>query len=288
MALPKGPWWPTPRIERGYFGALLDLTEYMLQTLPGQRDPHAAVRMLRGMAQQPWLQRYAEETAKRMVTQLFVDGMKSWKEAARESSKGRMIYEALRKEMQGPVGGAVYAEIRRNAELIQTLPLDIAERVTDYIGRETLAGRRPEFIADEIRQMFPEASQAKAQLIARTETAKTYTALQWARANELGILAYVWRTSEDQRVRKSHRHMDGVIIFWDDPPSPEALVHEKDPPAPYHSGMIWNCRCGCSPVIDAPRLAWPHKVYSGGQIVSMTLARFRRLVATKGGEEMAS
>jgi len=288
MALVKGPWNVAPRIEHGYFGALLELTEYMLEVIRHERDPSRMIRMLRGMADAPWLQSYAYETARQMVTHLAIDGARSWKQAARESGNGRSIYEALQRELQGGIGGQIGAEIARNAELIRTLPLDVANRVTDYVGRETLAGRRPESIAEDIRKMFPEASRAKASLIARTESAKTSTALTRARAEEVNIPAYVWRTSEDQRVRSSHRHMDGVIVFWDAPPSPEAILHEKHAPPPYHAGQIWNCRCFASPVVDAPRLAWPHKVYAQGQIVTMTLAEFRRIERWKGGEVLVS
>lgn len=160
-----------------------------------------------------------------------------------------MIYEALRKELQGPIGGAVNYQIQRNAELIKSLPLDIAKQVNEHILTEAMKGTRSVNIAEQIKVFFPHESEAKANLIARTETSKTATALTQARCESVGVQWYIWRTSEDSRVRSSHKIMDGVLVNWNDPPSPEQLSGVGKPYGRYHAGDTFNCRCYAEPIM---------------------------------------
>jgi len=88
-------------------------------------------------------------------------------------------------------------------------------------------------------EAFPLASANRVKLIARTETGKAYTMLTMAQSEDLDIPAYEWETSIDARVRSSHNHMQGVIVFWHDPPSPEALIGIKSV-GKYHAGNIYN------------------------------------------------
>lgn len=274
----RNPWEPNQRIEHGYFRSLQEITVYLQDAIKNETDPFKIVRILKTILNTPTFHRYTQVTALRMVTNLFVGSAKTWREAARHSSKSRIIYEALRREIQGPVGGAVNFQVQRNAELIRTLPTDITRRVTDYISEESFRGRRASEIAADIQRMFPDDSRAKAQLIARTEVSKTSTALTRARAENIGLDWYVWRTSEDQRVRSSHKHMDRVLVRWTDPPSPEELIGERSC-GHYHSGEIWNCRCYPAPLTALNRVQWPHKIYMNGTIAMMTLSQFRQLAA---------
>lgn len=218
-----------------------------------------------------------------MVTHLFTDAGHTWRQAAHVNSKGHMMYKALIKEMQGPLGYIVNHQINENAELIKTLPLDIAKHVNEHILTESLKGKRSSDIAKEILSLFPEKTEARANLIARTEVGKTSTALTQARSRQLNIPAYIWRTSEDSRVRKAHEKMDGVIVFWDDAPNPEKLEHEKNVKhGPYHSGCIWNCRCYPEVLLDLNQInTWPAKVHYYGQIRKMSRNELERLIRTR-------
>ena len=70
-------------------------------------------------------------------------------------------------------------------------------------------------------------------MIAKTEVARTASALTMARATHIGATHYYWRTSSDADVRKSHKKMNGKIIEWANPPKVDENVE------PYHAGMIW-------------------------------------------------
>ena len=165
-------------------------------------------------------------------------------------------------------------QIITNASLIRTLPNDVAEKVVKNIAEEAIKGKRARSIEKIIRQDTDKHSRASARLIARTEVAKTQSAITKSRAQNLDMNWYVWRTALDgNRVRKSHRLMEGVIVNWNDPPSPEELAGEQSV-GHYHAGNIWNCRCYSEVLLDVDDVKWPHKVYRNGQITKMNKTEF--------------
>jgi SPP1 gp7 family putative phage head morphogenesis protein len=215
----------------------------------------------------------AQRLATNMVTMVARGNSQSWREAAAKASRGKLIYSMLRNEMKGALGVRLHSIIQQNADYISTLPSGIAERTTVYIQRETMKGRRSEDIMNDLRPYMQHLKNYEIQRIARTEVAKTDTAITRVRAESIGLNWYEWRTSEDARVRESHRIMNGVLVNWNDPPSPEALAHERSV-GHYHAGEIYNCRCPALPVITLKSLSWPHKVYSNGSIRRLTMKQF--------------
>jgi SPP1 gp7 family putative phage head morphogenesis protein len=245
--------------------------------LTGLNDPVDILRAFQVFAASKDFNTAAEATATKMVTHLFTDAGKTWRQAAFKNSRGRMIYEALKKEMRGPIGNAVRHQININAELIKSLPIKISREVSQHILTQSFRGTRSSDIAEQIKRFFPERSEANAKVIARTETSKASSALTRARSEGMGIDWYVWRTSEDSRVRSSHRIMEGVLVRWNNPPSPESLDGEKSY-GHYNCGDIFNCRCYGEPVIDLDYVDWPVKVYSNGSIQRMTRNQFESIM----------
>ncbi len=90
----------------------------------------------------------------------------------------------------------------------------------------------------------------------------------------LNIPAYVWRTSCDQRVRKSHANMERVIVFWDDSPNPEELIGEESLQGNHHAGEYEGCRCYPEAIVTFNFVKWPSKVYYNGKIQTMTKEQF--------------
>lgn len=219
-------------------------------------------------------EKYIMSAVKRMVTPLADINARTWREAARKSTRGRFLYNLLLEEIQQGKDVLINDRVIENAALIKTLPNDVAEKVVKDIAEEALKGRRARSIEQVIRQETDKHSRASARLIARTEVAKTQSALTQARAQTLDLQWYVWRTALDgNRVRKSHRLMEGVIVNWNDPPSPEALAGENSI-GNYHAGNIWNCRCYSEILLDVDDVKWPHKVYRNGQIKKISKSEF--------------
>lgn len=261
------PFQPTKRSEELYYRDILGIVRKFFQT--AEDVAHLLLRV------PEWLEAYARQAAEAMVTMQRWENARSWREAAMLSSRGREIYAAVRRELRGGVGREYRALVDRNAELITSLPGELAVRAVRRASAAALAGQRAESLLGEA--VFSRVARARARLIARTETAKAQTALTEARAEDLGLEWYEWQTAEDQRVRPSHKKMQSVLVAWSDPPSPESIVGQKNPPAPYQAGGIYNCRCYPAPLLKFSQVAWPHKVFHKGRIEQMTLARFRSL-----------
>ena len=265
-------------VERRYGVAINKLLKGILDELSHIQNPFLLAAAIRRYARSPTFRKAAEILARSMATQVFSDGHRTWREAARSGAKGRALYRALQNEMaQTQVGTTFWDIVDRNADLIVTAPNSVARELTAMVAREAQAGLRPEVILKDVQAKWPEYTRAHAMLIARTESSKASTALTEARCGAADIRWYVWRTEEDARVRDSHRVMDGVLINWDDPPSPEALAGEKWTYGNYHAGNIFNCRCYPQPLILFEDIKWPHKVYYGGRIQWMTLAQFKKI-----------
>lgn len=221
---------------------------------------------------------YINDIVKRMVTPLAARNYETWRKAARVSTRSHFLYTVLMEELKQGIKKDIDSQVISNAALIKTLPSDTAQKVVRDIEEYVLSGLRAEEIEKLIQDKTRQHSRASARLIARTEVSKTTSALTKARSEELGLRWYVWRTMEDgDRVRKSHRIMNDVLVSWNNPPSPELLVKEKDV-GRYHAGNIWNCRCYSEPLIDIDDITWPHKVYINGSIQKMSKARFSLLI----------
>lgn len=268
-------WKPQRRIELDYQKLLYDLFAKSTTAIITSRRRDAIMSMANKIVNSYWFKDFARSAAYRMITMSRNDTAKSWREAARQSSKGRQIFEALKRETDQD---RVFQQLlSRNMYYIKSAPLEMAERISKHVAEAQIAGRRPEQIAEELQEMYPEMTKAKAKLIARTESAKASAELVQARAQRLGYNWYVWKTSEDQRVRGSHKHMDKVICSYDDPPNPEKLRGERSY-GNYNPGEIFNCRCYASVLFDVDDISFPHKVCYNGRISYMTKKQFKEIM----------
>lgn len=267
---------PPSRLEKQYANAMERLVNEAFAA--AQFSGRGIVDFLQSYTQTEMFQKAAKLLAKKFVYSLLRNNTMGWKNKAKQTAKSREIYLALQKEMEGPVGQLVNAQIDRNAFYITNLPLDISKLLTKKILERQQKGLRFEQMVPELMKIAPGLTKQRINLIARTEASKASTALTRAQSYELGLDWYVWRTSEDGRVRSSHAHLNGVLVKWTDPPSPELLIGETNL-GRYNAGEIFNCRCFAEPVIDLKYLTWPHKVYSNGQIVKMNRTTFESRVA---------
>jgi len=267
------------RIEIAYENAINKLLSVWMH-LPTFEVWNDVITLLQAYSQSiQFLQKYASELATKMVTSVSIQNANSWREAARQSTKGRLIYQMLRQELMQPkMRDRLHFLIQSNAQYISTIPQEVATRTVHYVQQEQMAGRRSEDILKDLRPHMQNLKKWQVERIARTEVAKADTAVTRTRAEYIGLNWYVWETSHDARVRRSHEHMNGVLVSWNDPPSPESMVHEK-PVGHYHAGNIYNCRCIALPVVDTSEVKWPHKVYANGRIATLSLTHFKRIAA---------
>lgn len=272
--------WKTTRIIQDSFGNafnyLIDIFNDIAYS--SGNDTQNYMDKMRNFQNSEPYNSFVYSIVKRMVTPIAVQNMRTWRMAAKKATKNPYLYRMLMREINNGLKNDIDIQIEENASLIKTLPLDVANKVTKDISEMTLKGMRASEIAKVIREQTDKHSRASAKLIARTEVSKTTTALTKARCDNLDIRWYIWRTVKDgKRVRESHRVMEDVLVCWNEPPSPEALVGEKSV-GNYHAGNIWNCRCYPEPVIDIEDIKWPHKVYHNGKIQMMGKMQFKQML----------
>ena len=87
------------------------------------------------------------------------------------------------------------------------------------------------------------ATKARARLLARDQTLKLNAQINQERQRSAGVTQYIWRTSNDERVRDRHADLDGQTFSWDDPPE------VSDDGRREHPGGDYQCRCIAEPVI---------------------------------------
>ncbi len=126
---------------------------------------------------------------------------------------------------------------RDNVNLITSMSEDHFDKVEGTLIRDIRAGKKNTEIAENIRKISRQ-SKNRTKLIARDQTAKFYSSLQENRMKDAGIDRYRWSTAADERVRASHRRLNGRFYSFNKPPSVG------------NPGQPIQCRCVAIPVIE--------------------------------------
>lgn len=182
----------------------------------------------------PW----AYAAAQRMIAEVLRRDETAWFRHA------AMIGVELKREILGatPLGEVMRRLVEDQVQLITSIPVD-AGRDVQAKSREYWSGG---IRYDELRAYVLERSNVtynRATLIARTETAKTASAVVQARAEFIGSTHYVWSTVRDKDVRRMHKLLEGTVHAWDDPPIAEEQGQR------HHPGNFPNCRCFATPIL---------------------------------------
>lgn len=85
----------------------------------------------------------------------------------------------------------------------------------------------------------------KAAFLARQETSLFFSKFSMNRASNAGVRRYRWSTSHDERVRVSHKELNGTIHSVDDPPIVDPKTGRRA-----HPGEDFNCRCAAIWVLE--------------------------------------
>lgn len=161
----------------------------------------------------------------------------------------------------------------RNADLITNAMDDVIRRVESQVLDAWKSGLSNSDLAAQLQTQWPELSDARAALISRDQISKLNGELTMVEHLAVGADSYIWRTSEDERVRESHAIKEGTRFFWDNPPIDTG-----------HPGNDFQCRCCAEPYLEpltgeAPTKSAPSDVtgFNGpeepiGTEAAMTLA----------------
>lgn len=143
--------------------------------------------------------------------------------------------------------GDFYAEqlvkwVNENVSMISSIPDDTLEKMKDIIYDGFSNGKTTTRMVKEIQRAYG-ISRRRAELIARDQTAKLNGQIQKAQQQDAGITEYIWSTTGDERVRKSHQKLNGKKFSWADPP-------ENSDGRKCHPGQDFQCRCIGRPVFN--------------------------------------
>lgn len=267
---------PVSKLERRFVTTMNKLVRVLSQAISKAKTPQEATQILKLYCQSQEYKDWCKALATKISTQVNTQVNGTWRQAAAQASRGSEIYKRIQEELKKPLGGDFFLMVQENANLIATFPSNVSATLTEYIANEGLKGRRSTDILKDLTKQFPGVAKSQLRLIARTEVSKTQTALIKSRSVSLGANWYIWRTSEDERVRSSHSKMSGVLVNWSDPPSPETLAGTKSY-GKYHAGEIFNCRCYPEPVVNLDYVDFPAKVYINGSLRTMSRKQFEKI-----------
>jgi SPP1 gp7 family putative phage head morphogenesis protein len=182
----------------------------------------------------PW----SGATAARMIAEVARRDETAWFRHAERIGRG------IRKEIrEAPIGPEVKRIQREQVQLITSLPIEAGNKVQELARKAVVEGRRYSTIIPEIQSMSSSMTLNRATLIARTEVAKTSSAITQVRARHIGVESYIWRTVRDNAVRRMHRRLEGTSHTWANPPVAEEQGQR------HHPGEFPNCRCFAEPIL---------------------------------------
>jgi SPP1 gp7 family putative phage head morphogenesis protein len=271
---PKKAFRYTKSIENEYNAMLVSIANEVSKTLSefDASNPESSLDVLTSLQDYANnLYEWGNKFVHKMVYNLNEDDKKQWlSHSTRMSASLRQRIETL------PLEPLMRQYMEANVGLIQSMPLKAAQKVQELILENLKTGQyRAEGLVDQIMHIG-NVTKNRAKLIARTETSRISTGLTKIRSDYLGVGFYIWRTSQDARVRSSHAHMSNVIVSWNDPPSPEALIGKKSH-GHYHAGETFNCRCFARPIVRISDVTWPSKIYMNGRIQRILKGEFIEL-----------
>jgi len=124
---------------------------------------------------------------------------------------------------------------KENVTLITKMEQDLLDDVSSTLQRSIKQGNSASTVAEEIRQRT-NVSKSRDRLIARDQVGKLNGQLTELRQTNIGVTHYLWRDSDDKRVRPTHQKNDGKRFSW-----------EKPPAGTGHPGQDIQCRCWAEP-----------------------------------------
>lgn len=222
-----------------------------------------------------------EEFAKKFSLELAKKGLNSQKgiwrkyfEAARSKH-----YIGLPKTFNEYENKTLEKAVQQNFKMIKSIPDEIMKMLNykymTTLIEQTIKGTKPR---GAFKKELQKHGATNAEVIARTEAAKLQTVVLESRATDIGSVAYIWLASKDKRTRKSHREMDGVVVFWK---FEKPLLDEMRG----HAGQFPNCRCSPEPIFDEDDLTKSnYRVYNYKTDNVINMTKKELLEALKRGQ----
>jgi SPP1 gp7 family putative phage head morphogenesis protein len=135
----------------------------------------------------------------------------------------------------------VQAFRKRNVGLIRTIGAEHLARVEAVVQGE--GARHVKGLAGALQDALG-VSESRARFWARDQTLKLHADVVETKHRSLGIVEYIWRTSEDGTVREDHDRLKGKRFKYAEPPIVDKRTGRRENP-----GKDFQCRCHADPVL---------------------------------------
>ena len=119
--------------------------------------------------------------------------------------------------------------VETNVALIKSIPEEHLKRVEQMLRAGVESGESTRTLTKKIREQFfgydtakgkvKSKIQKQANLISRDQISKYNGKLTELRQTEAGVKKYIWRVSDDERLREKHAEVADETFSWDDPPA---------------------------------------------------------------------
>lgn len=136
-----------------------------------------------------------------------------------------------------------------NTRLITSIESKFLDDVAIIIENSYRSGLTANNITKQIKERFG-VTENRARLIARDQIGKLHSDIIRDEHLTLGITEYKWLTSNDERVRISHKVLNDKICSWNDPTVYKNSVNDKKwekrssiGGVELHPGQDYQCRC---------------------------------------------
>ena len=136
-----------------------------------------------------------------------------------------------------------------NTRLIKSINANLLDSVASDIYQAVKNGESLTSLARDLQKTY-NITASRAKLIAADQVAKLNGLLTKERKLSLGLINYVWATTKDERVRKSHKVLDGLVCSFEDDTKFKKSIEDKRwfkrnsiGGDSHHPGLAIRCRC---------------------------------------------
>jgi SPP1 gp7 family putative phage head morphogenesis protein len=146
--------------------------------------------------------------------------------------------------ISGDIYDVLNATVAENVALIKSISSDYLTQVQSAVMRSITTGNGLQDLVPFLQKQEG-ITLRRARVIARDQTRKAFSNLNFARMDKLGIKEYEWlHSAGGQKPRKLHISYSGRIFRVDQPPIIDEKTGQRGKP-----GDLINCRCRALPVI---------------------------------------
>lgn len=226
-----------------YDGFIEDI-ELLLVDIKEQSDTEVSV-LIGGLS-------YRAKKIREFVTRGVVNSLKGLLRVETEPIIGVDIFKSLGNESLDEIANSWAVT---NSRLIKSIPETMLNDVSLIIQTGFREGTGIYDLKNQIQTKFGVAEN-RARLIARDQVAKLNSNYIRDEHAKLGITEYEWVTSDDERVRESHKVMNGKICQWNsdltykNDINSKVLLHRSSiRGVEKQFGEDFQCRCTCRAII---------------------------------------